>query len=195
MKRDVIILNGPPGVGKDALAKFGGLRFNATHLSFKGPMFEIAHGMLGDRGFNAMMSAYNERSRKELPMYTLSGLSPREFMIHISEDVVKPLFGNGHFGVLLCDKIKSIKGRVIISDGGFQDEIESVVRRLPLDTRVNLFRLHRNGFSFEGSGDSRSYINIPGLISDRYREFDLTLVDGCVMSALDEIAKFMDGAQ
>lgn len=191
MKRDIIILNGPPGVGKDTLAKFGGLRFNASHLSFKAPMFEIAHAMLGDRGFNAMMDAYNDRSRKELPMRVLGGISPREFMIHISEAVVKPLLGKDRFGVLLCERIEKAKGRVIISDGGFPDEIESLVLRLPFDTRVNLFRLHRKGFQFEGSGDSRNYIYLPHLVSDRYREFDITLFDGCVMEALNDIAEEM----
>lgn len=191
MKRDIIILNGPPGVGKDTLAKFGGLFFYASHLSFKAPMFEIAHAMLGDRGFDAMMDAYNDRSRKELPMRVLGGISPREFMIYISEAVVKPLLGKDRFGVLLCERIEKAKGHVIISDGGFPDEIESLVRRLPFDTRVNLFRLHRKGFQFEGSGDSRNYIYLPQLVSDRYREFDITLFDGCVMEALNDIAEEM----
>lgn len=65
MKRDIIILNGPPGCGKDTIAAYlTGHRYQAVKASFKQPMFDIAFSMLGVYRYDEFMDLYNDREQK-----------------------------------------------------------------------------------------------------------------------------------
>ena len=83
----------------------------------------------------------------------------RQFYIHVSENVMKPLFGIDIFGRLAVEYIKNTTQKITtISDSGFPDEAMPVVEHFGLDN-VFLIRIHRNGCDFQG--DSRSYIDLP----------------------------------
>lgn len=175
--KTVIILNGPPGCGKDTIQqKLANLQ-NLECRSMKEPMFKIVKAMLGDKTFKNFMRDYEDRKQKESPQEYLGGKSPRQFMIWISEDVIKPLFGNQHFGKLAAEALQKENRTAIFSDGGFPDEVRCLVDS---GFKVKLIRLHREGFTFEG--DSRDYIHIPELLGDfKYSEHDVTLHDGYIM--------------
>ena len=92
-KKFVIILNGPPSSGKDAgcmeLKKFFP---HSRHSEMKEHLFEMAlliSGVSKEHWFQR----YNNRDLKELPWDKLGGLTQREFLIRISEDWCKPVFG------------------------------------------------------------------------------------------------------
>lgn len=174
--KTVIILNGPPGCGKDTLQLAMFHRYGIERQSMKAPMFDIAKAMLGPVDFERFMKDYEDRSQKEKPQDYLQGESPRTFMIWISEHVIKPKFGKQHFGKLASDSLQSERNTAVFSDGGFPDE----VRRLVADGyKVKLVRLHRDGFDF--GGDSRNYIHIPDLLGSwQYREYDVQVIPGNV---------------
>lgn len=184
----IIILNGPPGCGKDTLgAEIEGVK-GWEKVSFKEPMFRIAREMLGEAGFRSFMLSYGNREQKERPQSFLGGKSPREFMIWISEDVIKPVFGNQHFGKLFNERLK--RGcDYICTDGGFPDEVETL---LLAGHEIELVRLHRSGFTFEG--DSRNYITITWAVGQNcgYREFDIALCDGEIEEAVVDILEAID---
>ncbi|AEM24788.1 ATP-binding protein [Cronobacter phage ESP2949-1] len=183
----VIILNAPPRTGKDTLAnricellKERGVRVHS--LSFKLPMFQIAQAMLGAEDYVEFLAAYDDRERKEKPLPVLNGKSPREYMIWLSEEVMKPSFGVNYFGRRIAGAISNITrldGQVVImSDGGFPEEIDPLMAR---GHEVHVVRLSRPGYVFEGSGDSRNYINQPGLSTlPNYNEHDVALVDDAI---------------
>ncbi|ENO2693518.1 hypothetical protein ACBB95_004406, partial [Salmonella enterica] len=119
------------------------------------------------------MLAYDDREQKERPQTFLMGMSPREFMIWISEDVIKPKFGKDYFGVRFNQKVKECDAPVVCTDGGFPDEIIALINA---GNEVKLCRLHRDGFTF--AGDSRNYIRInPYYQKNGYSEHDYKLVD------------------
>lgn len=181
--KTVLILNGPPGCGKDTLQAAMSQRYGIERQSMKAPMFDIAKAILGPVDFKRFMADYDNRSEKENPQDYLQGESPRTFMIWISEHVIKPKFGNQHFGKLASDALKTERNTAIFSDGGFPDE----VRRLVDDGyKVKLVRLHREGFDF--GGDSRDYIHIPELLGGwQYREYDVDVIPGDVYAGANEL--------
>lgn len=186
--KKVIILNGAPGTGKDTVADLAKKVCGFHVASFKEPMFRIVAAMLGNAGFMRFMDDYNNREKKEKPQEYLGGKSPREMMIWISEEVIKPVFGNQHFGKVASESIRPVNNHVIFSDGGFADE---VIRLIKDGYDVHLIRLHREGFDF--SGDSRSHIRLPGLIKEGcYNESDIDVVEGnplltlsCILQAAE----------
>lgn len=184
MKRDIIILNGPPGCGKDTIAAYlTGHRYPAVKASFKQPMFDIAFSMLGVCRYDEFMDLYNDREQKEKPQVILGGKSPRQFMIWISEDVMKPVFGDHYFGRRMVEEIHEMYRdlTVVISDGGFPEEIKPLVKA---GHEVHICRLHRDGFTF--AGDLRDYIDLSGY-HYRIHHYDFHLQDGKHELAVNEI--------
>jgi len=156
----VVILNGPPNSGKDALAKLLADMGFAIRLEMKQCLFSVA---LQASGISepAWFSRYNDKVLKEEPWHLLGGLSQRQFLIKISEDWMKPVFGQGVFGERMADEAQHMiwktKGKVpiVFTDGGFEEELNAMVNKLGIDN-VLLVRLHRDGTSFKG--DSRNYL-------------------------------------
>ena len=187
----IIILNAPPGSGKDTIGNMVEIwsREHVVKMSFKAPMFEIALAILGSHDYGKFLDAYNDREHKEKPLDILSGKTPREFMIWISEDVIKPQFGKQYFGKRFNQEARKSVYPIICTDGGFPDEVIALIEA---GHNVQVCRLHRENFTFEG--DSRNYIQLPigwhGV--NGYGEHDFFLRDGDPMSTVKEIlAEFL----
>ncbi|QHJ79437.1 MAG: hypothetical protein [Caudoviricetes sp.] len=156
--KTIVVLNAPPSAGKDTLAPLikdiamtmAGV--DATLLSFKSPMWDIAYAVLGEKKFNDFKALYDNRDTKEVPCDFLGGFSPRQFFIHISEKWCKPVFGDEYFGDRLRDSAISANGAVV-TDGGFPDELLPVIYA---GFKVMIVRIHRKGCTY--AGDSRNYI-------------------------------------
>ena len=176
----IIILNGPASVGKDTIGNALYYDYQCIQTSFKRPMFEIAESILGGEAFSKFITAYDDRDQKEQPQSFLGGKTCREFMIWISETVVKPLFGNQQFGKLMSEHIRLCDEGFcfVCTDGGFPDE---VIRLVEDGHDVTLVRLFMDGKTF--AGDSRDYIRIKeSHFPDhkKYNEHDVHLVNGDV---------------
>ena len=174
----IIILNGPAGVGKDTIGNALAKDYNCIPTSFKRPMFEIAESILGAGAFSKFITAYDDRDQKELPHDFLGGKTCREFMIWISESVVKPLFGNQQFGKMMSEHIELCDEgfSFVCTDGGFTDEVIHLVED---GHDVTLVRLFMDGKTF--AGDSRDYIRIKESHHaeyNKYSEHDVHLVNG-----------------
>lgn len=157
MNKVCVILNGPPACGKDTLGELLQAK-GFKVLSNKAPMLKAALAISGiDR--KVWNRRYENRERKEIPWDALGGLSCRDYLIWISEQVVKPLHGKDHFGRLSAASVQATDCDVAFTDGGFEEEL------IPLSEAVgkeNLLLVHlfREGFSFDG--DSRNYMRPNG---------------------------------
>lgn len=182
----VIILNAPPGAGKDTIGRLLAQNYDGVHLhSFKQPMFDIAAIILGGAKYESFLRLYNNRKTKEIKSPILGNLSPREFMIWISEDVIKPRFGKAYFGERMVESILSRPDHetAVITDGGFPEETLALVGA---GFEVLVCRLHRRGYGF--GGDSRNYLHMPEVIEPFvYDEADLYLQDNDPMQTVRQI--------
>lgn len=156
----IILFNGPPGTGKDAAADFFKEK-GFKHLSFKYQLFRETISFFGvdEKWF---MDGYKDRLIKEQPEELLEGMSRREAMIYVSEEITKPAFGEDIFGKQVADEI-DITRDYCISDGGFIDELIPVINKVGSENFV-LVQLTREGHDY--SSDSRRYLD-----GNLYKEF------------------------
>lgn len=171
----VVILNGPPGCGKDTIANswlektLGNDEFRPHVKAFKEPMYRVAAAALG-LPLHEFVELYNDREWKEHNRPEWGGKSVRDLMIATSENYLKPMFGETCMGKLavsgIQQRIPSQNDVIVFSDGGFKAEVEELEKYF----HVRVVQILRDGCSFEG--DSRSYIegtNLPTylLFNDR----------------------------
>ena len=158
-----VIFNAPPRAGKDTLAALLPAYLSGPVRAdfFKRVLFEttdartlhdfrdaLEEGFWGSDAYDAL---------KDDPLYELmldDGFvgTCRECLIHVSEAVVKPAYGKDYFGRQLAKDL--LPGYNLISDGGFDEELESV--RQAADYTM-VIRLYREGYTF--AKDSRDYID------------------------------------
>lgn len=149
----ILILNGPPGCGKDTIADSLGEE-GYTKVAFKDSLYEFTAKKYA-LPLSCVKQVCNDRDKKEIPHKWFNGRSPREALIHVSEDIIKPNLGDDFFGrsaaasVILNNKSKNF----VFSDGGFLSEIKPLTKV----GVVTIIRLRREGFDF--NNDSRSYFN------------------------------------
>lgn len=171
MTKRIVLLNGPPRCGKDTAGQILREEFGAVPQKFAHALKVGTHAlfaaMLGDLADDAggdpcHDDAYYE-DRKEEPMPEFLGLTPRQAYIAVSEVLMKPTFDRQVFGRILADRIAH-SGTAhpihVVTDSGFEPEGMVLVDRFGAHN-CTLVRLHRPGCDF--SGDSRSYIDLPGV--------------------------------
>jgi len=150
----IVILNGPPGSGKDEAASLFKEVFGFGNLSFKYQLFKetINHFEVDKDWF---MEGYDDREVKEKKEFALKEMSRREAMIHVSEDIVKPKNGKDYFGRMVAEEIEDGKSYAI-ADGGFIEELEPIIEKLG-EENIVLVQITREGHDF--STDSRRYFD------------------------------------
>jgi len=149
----IIIFNGPPGSGKDEAAAWfkrrGFAHLNFKHFLFKETIKEF------DVDTIWFMDGFNNRTIKERPEDELRGMSRREAMIHVSEDIIKPKYGKSYFGDQVAEQV-DIGEEYVISDGGFVEELQPIIEKIG-EENILLVQLVREGCSYQN--DSRRYFN------------------------------------
>lgn len=190
----VICLNAPMNSGKDEIADYFVKNKGAYKMEIKELLFEIAVRSAGIT--RKLWDALYSREYKELPTPYLivNGfhVSPRQWMIHISENVMKPVFGKSVFGDALANKIKDlnlpIDSVIVLSDGGFKEEALPIIDLVGVDG-YRLVRIHRydeQGEEFGWGNDSRSYLRKEALGIDIH-ELDAHNMHNKMLECADEI--------
>lgn len=157
-----IIMNGPPCSGKDILGAALAEALGANIKRFKDALYRQTSSFFGVPK-KTLVSLATNRDTKERPHPLFNGLSPREALIYVSEEVIKPAEGISYFGDRLAE---DLEGTTVITDGGFDEEITPIVEKSDYTLIVQLIR---EGCTFEG--DSRAYIShgiteVPGFNCD-----------------------------
>ena len=152
-----VLMNGPPHCGKDTAVKQLVPYIHFMHLKFAAPLKRMVCGLL-----NISMSQLEELKDTPYPMLQLDNGSIiaeygtiRALLIHLSENVLKPLYGQHFFGKALWNDARSTTEKLfLVSDSGFLPEAAYVIGKAGHKNVLQL-RIHRQGCTFDG--DSRSY--------------------------------------
>jgi hypothetical protein len=88
-------------------------------------------------------------------MAEFGGLSVRQAMIKVSEEVIKPVYGKNYFGESAAKTLAEGKLN-IFSDSGFMEELIPIRNKVGAEN-ILLIRLIREGCTFKG--DSRGYLD------------------------------------
>ena len=183
--KKVILFNGPPRSGKDT-ATVALLDFyqKTKHLKFSRPLKE------GLEKFFNIKDPQDVESKKDQKLPELLGLTWREAQISLSEEWAKVKFGKSVFGkIILNDILYSNKELFFISDSGFYEEAEPIIKVIG-EKNCLLIRLKRNNCSFDN--DSRSYWKNP------YKDLMEVTIDNnksvtdLLYKCTQEIDKWMD---
>ncbi|USL89767.1 hypothetical protein [Vibrio phage vB_VpaP_M9] len=160
-----IILNGPPGIGKDTLAEILRDRYlmNAFNLAVKDALYRDAAKHVG-MALPKFIALASDRNTKDVGQIELGGKSPREVLIHVSEDIIKPQFGADYYGQMAGARAAEVLeyGRIpVFTDCGFPEEAVSVadfIEHSPMGGEVLVVRMYGRGCTF--ANDSRKYLTV-----------------------------------
>lgn len=194
-RKRVVLLNGPPGSGKDTAAKFiieDFANMNPVHYKFSTPLKQAVHAFLDydnipeplKRIFlpnaeppDPLFRRHDPIGKdKDKPHQTFFGVTPRNAYIAMSEQFAKPLWGDAILGHILGRRIfteTSGSSLIVVSDSGFTEELKALTEYI-LTSRILVIQLHRPGCSFDN--DSRSYVEYEGVTTVTLRnEHELEL--------------------
>ena len=164
----IILLNGPPGSGKDTVGKYIAEKYgNCTIEKFALPIKKMIQTVfnLTPEQFEYVDSQKNKNSPQEL----LCGKSSREIQIEFAENFMKKTFDNTIFSKLLVKRLNCDKNVVIpVTDLGFHSEIDHIV-----ESRgdVIVVHLHRENCRFI----NRSYVRHPNACRNYRIDNDFSL--------------------
>lgn len=193
--KQVVILNAPPCSGKDTLADLMVKHLFLKHLKatkheFKKVLYEAFAEHYALPLYHVMHICTDRKTKDSLDSdYSIqTGRTPREGLIHVSENIYKPKYGKGYFGQEAANKL-TIGINVFSDGGGWWDELAPVVYKAD---RVLVCRLHREGYNFDG--DSRSYYDESTMPEDiksggKVQVLDIYLEENRPYAALHVIAK------
>lgn len=210
----VVIFNSPPRLGKGEAAKHMisitntvDCFYTAHHREFKDSLFKLVSSMYGITveeflvGYD-LKHEYSETGwYKDYKQFGISSgldrycedkikhLSQRDSLIHMSENIIKPVFGEDAFGKALVESLPST-GIVFVSDGGFSEELKPILDKVGAENTL-VVRIHRKGVGFDG--DSRSYLK-----EDDFEEYNNLVMkdinnDSSLEEFLQEVEKVVCG--
>jgi hypothetical protein len=170
MKIPIILLNGPPGSGKDTAATIiqdwlSNHDLESQIARFSSPIKRAFAGFIGAPEVDELGESLAHARDKESPIPILSNHSYREWQIEFSEHFIKTFCGPDTFADILAEEIyhaerSALAGRVwIISDCGFQSEVDRLATHFDPNA-IALFRLRRPGHTF--ANDSRNFVEPKG---------------------------------
>lgn len=119
-------------------------------------------------------------------LMSLGYYSSREALIHVSEDIMKPKYGQDYYGRKFLEKVESSPERYsFAADGGFADE---VLPLLDAGYQVVVAQLERSGATFEG--DSRTLLNEDDFKAYSNIKFTTIINNGSLDDLYDNIREF-----
>ena len=183
----IILLNGPPGCGKDTAAEFIKKRLNCREYKFSAPLKSALRELLSiDSDRWSQLLAYGAKDEPLLPQ----GVSIRQALIKLSEEYLKPMLGQDIFGHIAVRRMKRMvsASHIVVSDIGFTQEVVPVLDEFTVK-RIRILQISRTHCTFKD--DSREYIDVEQLKMVPYtkkiaNKYDLELFEAQVVRVLKD---------
>lgn len=157
----IIGFNGPPGSGKDTLAKMVGdiIESNSDvaikYESLSYPLRSIAYAMTGWTG---ELDGPDYDAFKNEVFIAFGNRTGRQLMIDVSEKFLKTEYGITIMALMLIERNLNFSGVLLVRDSGFQIEVDPLVDWVGA-ANLAIVQCKRPGHSF--GGDSREWVFPP----------------------------------
>lgn len=164
----IILFNSPANSGKDVAVATLVEKRGTVPFSFKRSLKAITLSIYNVP--EAVWDSWYTREGKEIPRKELYGLSCRQALIKVSEEIIKPNFSQRFFGEREKSTLKALvkeHGDIIAccSDCGFNQEIDPLLEEFGQEN-VYVVRIDRDGCSFVG--DSRNWVDNNSVLDSNY---------------------------
>ena len=177
----LIMLNGPPGSGKDYATKVimdELVDEEPVHMKLSKPLKDVVSNFFG-----ASIEQLEENKDKA----TDFSMTFRDAQINVYEQVAK-VFGRQWLAVSLVNRIKQFDNNfIIVSDVGREEELTTLIKNFGA-RNILLLQIYRKGTTF--AHDIRQYIDDPRIMSSLVRN------DGTAnfkLELMNEVYTFLDG--
>lgn len=163
----VVLVNGPPGAGKDTAGRALCTSLTGDNIRIMKMARRLKESVHADYGMPNVPHDYFEDCKDE-PHPAFFGKTPRQAYIDKSELMIKPVLGDQFYGKiflrdLLYERERGLR-MAIITDTGFASECVPLLEIVPT-SRILLLRVHAESRGKSFAGDSRSYIDLPGILT------------------------------
>lgn len=159
----IIIFNCPAGSGKDTIGRCFKNMYGCELRAFKTALYEATYEYTTCKSYKEFLNYCSDRDLKEIPNSNFDGMSPRQMLINVSENIIKPKYGKSYFGLKAAEDIspEEFERGVVFTDGGFSEEV------LPLIEKFGKRNVYIVQFKGQGKndfkGDSRDFFEITGV--------------------------------
>jgi hypothetical protein len=155
----IIFLNGPPHSGKDTVAGIiKKLLPNCGEYKMSKPLKDAFKSIFP---FPPEFSAKLLEEYKDEPFYNGIDITPRQFQINLSEELIRPMFGKDVFGNIACMSLRQMPYKhIVISDSGFEEEIKPIFKMFGPQRTLGIV-ISRTGCDYDN--DSRSDLDFHSL--------------------------------
>lgn len=144
-----VLINGPPGCGKDTLVNGLVPYIDFMHIKVSSPLKRMLAQLL-------QVDLRWIEENKDTKVKLLGYITVREALIDMSEKYLKLLYGEDVMGRIASDTARYSTGKLAItSDSGFSVETERIVYNAGRNNCI-IIRVHREGCTFDG--DSRHWM-------------------------------------
>jgi len=170
LRNRIVLLNAPKGAGKDTIGAALAQLTGCSLRSFKSSLYDCAYPFTDCPSYDLFITLCTGRESKERNSSYFHDMSPRAFLIHISENITKPFFGHGFFGEKSAKSITNtaFESGVVFTDSGFEEEVHPLVKEFG---EGNLCVVQFVGQGSEDfSGDSRDFISVNGVMTIKMKE-------------------------
>tara|TARA_Y100001963_G_scaffold45352_1_gene63944 strand:- start:18 stop:605 length:588 start_codon:yes stop_codon:yes gene_type:complete len=159
--KKLLLINGPPRSGKDTFFDIMHTRVEScSEYKMSRPLKDIFGALFNMNWLEQDIMLEEKKDETILDV----GMSPREILIMISEEWIKPKFGDHYLGIIGRARIRQMDAKnIIITDSGFDYEIPPLIEEFGYDN-LYLIQLSRPDYTFEN--DSRDYIGIDSIKPD-----------------------------
>lgn len=157
----IIIFNCPAGSGKDTIGRCFKNLFGCELRAFKTALYLATFPHTSCKNYAEFIKYCTDRELKEIPNFKFDGLSPRQMLIRVSENIIKPKYGKAYFGLKSAEEIspQSFSKGVVFTDGGFPEEVVPLIEKFGKHSIYVIQFCGQGKNDFEG--DSRDFFNLP----------------------------------
>jgi len=170
LSNKILLLNAPSGAGKDTIGKCLQDTYGCELKAFKTALYQSAYPFTNCNNYGQFIHYCTDRVLKEKRSGYFRGMSPRDFLIYISESITKPHFGDQFFGEKSAKSITNtaFESGVVFTDSGFEEEVHPLAKEFG-ENNLCVVQFVGQG-SEDFSGDSRDFISVKGVMTIRMKE-------------------------